>query len=341
MEIFLRWRCFYQDYNIGKGESMRRLLSIAVVGAVALFGSSAFAQRGMGGGGMRGGGGGFGGARVGGAFRSGPAMGAGFRSGPAMGARFRGPAMGGRMVAPPGRVLVGRPGMAPRGFVGGRPGMFSRGVVAHPRVRSNVRIATFNPALARGHHFFFGNCFNFHCHNPFFRNSFFFGFGNPFFTPFASPFFSPFLGAGYIPGFSYPYDYGYGYPSDYYQQAAQQQPVATDNGASTQLAMQIQQLSDEISDLRGEQALQRIQQNRQVAPGTSMSVVPPAGETTFVFRDGRRVTAENYAISGQTLWVLNEHAAKKYAIADLDQAATEQVNSANGVDVHLPSAAKP
>jgi hypothetical protein len=304
---------------------MRRLLSIAVVGAVALFGSSAFAQRGMSGGGMRGGS--FGGARVGGAFRSGPAMGAG----------FRGPVAGGRMVAPGGRVFVGRPGMAPRGLVS-RPGMFSRGVVVHPGVRSNVRFATFNPALARAHgFFFFGNCFNFHCSNGFHHNHFFFGFGNPFF----SPFFSPFLTASYIPGFSYPYDYGYGYyPPDYYQQA-QQQPVAADNGATTQLAMQVQQLSDEISDLRGEQALQRIQQNRQTAPGTSMSVVPPAGETTFVFRDGRRVTAENYAISGQTLWILNEHAAKKYAITDLDRAATEQVNSANGVDVHLPAAAKP
>lgn len=310
---------------------MRRLLSIVVVGAVALFGSSAFAQRGMAGGGMRGGG--FGGARAGGGFRSGPAMGAGFRSGPAVG--FRGPVVGGRMVAPGGRVFVRTPGVR-------TPGMFSRGVVVHPGVRSNIRFATFNPALARGHHFFFfGNCFNgFHCHNPFFRNSFFFGFGNPFFSPFGSPFFSPFLTASYIPGFSYPYDYGYGYyPPDYYQQA-QQQPVATDNGANEQLALQVQQLSDEISDLRGEQALQRMQ-NRQVAPGTSMSVVPPAGETTFVFRDGRRVTAENYAISGQTLWVLNEHAAKKYAIADLDRAATEQVNSANGVDVHLPAATKP
>lgn len=316
---------------------MRRLLSIAVIGAVALFGSSAFAQRGMsGGGGMRGGG--FSGARVGGGFRSGSAMSAGFRSGPAMGARFRGPVMGGRMVAPGGRVFVRTPGVR-------TPGMFSRGVVVRPGVRSNVRIATFNPALARGHHFFFGNCFNFHCHNPFFNNSFFFGFGNfgfgnPFFTPFASPFFSPFLSAGYIPGFSYPYDYGYGYPSDYYQQQAQQQPAVSDNGASEQLALQVQQLSDEISDLRGEQALQRMQ-NRQVPPGTSMSVVPPAGETTFVFRDGRRITAENYAISGQTLWVLNEHAAKKYAISDLDRTATEQVNSANGVEVRIPSSEKP
>jgi hypothetical protein len=71
-----------------------------------------------------------------------------------------------------------------------------------------------------------------------------------------------------------------------------------------------------------------------------MSAVSPAASTTFVFRDGRRVTAENYAIAGQTLWILNEHTAKKFAMSDLDQAATEQVNAANGVELHLPQPAK-
>jgi hypothetical protein len=52
------------------------------------------------------------------------------------------------------------------------------------------------------------------------------------------------------------------------------------------------------------------------------------------------LTAENYAITGQTLWILNEHAAKKFALSDLDQAATEQVNSANGVELHLPQPSK-
>jgi hypothetical protein len=139
--------------------------------------------------------------------------------------------------------------------------------------------------------------------------------------------------ASYIPGFDYPYDY--------YQQP-QQQPVAvqSDNTAETQLAMEVQRLSDEISDLRGEQALQAMRNQPAPPPGTSMSAVSPAAATTFVFHDGRRVTAANYAITGQTLWILNEHTAKKFAISDLDQAATEQVNAANGVEVHLPQPAK-
>ena len=193
-----------------------------------------------------------------------------------------------------------------------------------------------NPRFAHGHPITFPNCVGFPCfpghHHHFFRNSFFFG-SNPFL--FGSPFFSPFLSAGYIPGFDYPY-----YDNGYYQQAQQPVVVQSDNSSDVQLALQVQQLSDEIADLRGEQALQQLQNRPAPPPGTSMSVVPPAPSTTFVFTNGQRLTAENYAITGQTLWILNEHAAKKYPLADLNKSATEQVNAANGVELHLPQPAK-
>jgi hypothetical protein len=104
--------------------------------------------------------------------------------------------------------------------------------------------------------------------------------------------------------------------------------------------MEVQRLADEIADLRGERAVERMANRPAPPPGTSMSVVNPAVSTTFVFKDGRRVTAQNYAISGQTLWILNEHTARKFSIADLDIAATEQLNAANGADLHLPEPAK-
>ena len=284
---------------------MKRMLLLVVLGVVFLI--PAHAQM-RGGGGMRGG---FSGARVGSGFRSGPAM-------PA-----RGFAPGGRVFAPGGRVFATRPGIAPRGMIG------------RPPVTSSHAIFTFNPRFARGHPITFPNCIGFPCfpghHHHHFGHSFFFGFGNPFL--FGNPFFSPFVTAGYVPGFDYPYDY-YNQP--------QQQPVVvqSDNGSDTQLALEVQRLSDEISDLRGEQALEAMRNRPAPPPGTSMSAVSPAAETTFVFRDGRRLTAQNYAITGQTLWILNEHAAKKFAISDLDQSATEQVNSANGVELHLPQPAK-
>jgi hypothetical protein len=247
-----------------------------------------------------------------------------------MGRGFSRPAPGvmGRGFASPGRVFVGRPGAAPRGMISGQ------------RFATSTGRFTFNSRLARGHRIRFPNCVGVPCfpghRHRFFRNSFFFGFGNPFFgSPFfGSPFFSPFASVSYIPGFDYPYD-SYNYPQ-------QQQPVVvqSDNGAETQLAVEVQQLSDEIADLRGEQAMQRLQNRPAPAPGTSMSVVPPAPSTTFVFRDGRRLTAQNYAISGQTLWILNEHTAQKFSLSDLDRAATEQTNASAGVEVHLPEPAK-
>lgn len=244
--------------------------------------------------------------------------------------------MGGRTFAPPGRVFVNRPGFAPRGFAGSP--------VFVPPGRT---VRSFSFSRLQKDIFFSNNCPFFPCNNGFFHNGFFhhhhnhFFFGSPFFGAgfgFGNPFFGfPFFGASYIPGFSYPYDYSYPPPEP------QQQPVAVESPASAsdvQLAMQMQRLSDEISDLRGEQALQRMQNRPAPPPGTSMSVVPPAASTTFVFRDGSRVSAQNYAITGQTLWVLSEHTAKKFPLANLDRAATEQVNAASGVELHLPEFTK-
>lgn len=235
-------------------------------------------------------------------------MGRGFRSGPVMGSR---------RFAPSGRVFMGRPAVRTRGFASTQ-GRFS-----------------FNRRFARGHRIVFPNCVGFPCfpgRRHFFRHSFFFG-SNPFL--FGSPFFSPFFSVGYIPGFDYPYDY-YGYN----QQPEQPVVEQSDNSADIQLATEIQSLSDQIADLRDEQAVQRIQNRPAPAPDTSMSAVSPAPSTTFVFTNGQRLTAENYAITGQTLWILSENTAKKYSLADLDKSATQQVNEANGVELHLPEPAK-
>jgi hypothetical protein len=177
----------------------------------------------------------------------------------------------------------------------------------------------------------------FPCHSRFFfrhrfHDRFFLSFGSPFFG-----FGSPFFGASYIPGF-FPEDYYGGYPPYAYQ--VPPEAAGSDNSADIQLAQQIQQLSDEVEDLRDEQASARRETREPPPPGASMSAVNPAVATTFVFRDGHRVTAQNYAIAGETLWILNEHAAKKVPLSDIDVAATEQVNAANGVDVRLPGSSQ-
>lgn len=168
------------------------------------------------------------------------------------------------------------------------------------------------------HHFgFFNGCFG--CGSPFFFGSGLF-LGSPFYP--------------YYPGFYGDYygdNYGYGPPA--------QQPVVvnTDNGNSVQLAAEVQRLTDEVEDLRSEESSKRYYDDRAKAgSGAPLSAKEPAAATVFVFRDGHRISAQSYAIAGQTLWIFTEHEARKYQIADLDAAATDQVNAANGVDFHVP-----
>jgi hypothetical protein len=218
------------------------------------------------------------------------------------------------------------------GAVGHGGGAVGHGPVASGRAAPAMSGARFtgtpgsSRVIANGGRFgvhnrppFFNNRFNnrgcfgaFPCRNRFFFNT---GFG------------FPSWGYPYIPGF---------YPSDYFQEPQAQQPVVASNeeGGNTQLAVEIQRLSDEIDYMRQEQSRQA--QARQ--PGVSLSA-RSAASTTFVFRDGHRMSTENYAIAGQTLWVFNERVAKKFPLSDLDRNATEQVNADNGVDVRLPEPA--
>lgn len=185
------------------------------------------------------------------------------------------------------------------------------------------------------HNHFFHGCFN--CFNPFFFNSGFF-FGTPFFGfGFAGgPFVGPFVGPVGYPYYGSPYDYS----SDYYAPPPPQ-PVSTDNTSSNdaELTASIQRLSDEVEDLRS--------QNRELAsraeepPNTSLSAKEPGLPAVFIFKDGRRISAQNYAIAGQTLWIMDEHAAHKYAISDVDANATQHANAINGVEVHIPEAPQP
>jgi len=282
---------------------MRRLLSITAIVVVGLVPAITQSQmRGMGGGGARGGG-----ARV-----SAPARGAvAVRSGPVVAPHFATGAVGVRVVSPGVRVVS--PGVrvvSPSGVVVTR-GPF---VSFHNRFR--------NP-------FFFNRCFNGFCGNRFFFPGFGFGFG--FGTGFSFgggvPFYAP-----------YPYDYyppsppAY-YPSDYYGMAAPQSSTQ-ENANDVYLAQMLQKLSDEVEDLKNDQ---KGRAGSAVVLGPKADNAGPAA--VFIFHDGTRVSTHNYAIAGQTLWIFGENQARKFRLADLDRAATEQANAANGVDLRLPEPA--
>jgi hypothetical protein len=59
--------------------------------------------------------------------------------------------------------------------------------------------------------------------------------------------------------------------------------------------------------------------------------------TALVFRDQHVEEVHNYAISGGTLWVLNDHqSGKKIPLAQLDIPATVKMNDDRGVDFQVP-----
>lgn len=281
---------------------MSRLLSIAILGAATLLPLSLHAQMRSMGGGPRVSSGGF---RVSPGVRTAPSV--PMRSG------FGGPT-----------VFRGQPGFRGQTGFGVRPAMPSNHVFFGGANGSRFRA---RHVFFHHHHRFFNDCFGafspFGCNSLLLNGSFFpFGGGNFFLG-------APFLGA------SYPL-----FPEDYYVPPYGQPQAAANYSSdnSTQLAMEVQRLSDEIAEMRYDQDRQQ-SQFRQPAPpppGTSLSVQQPSGPATFVFRDGHRVTAQNYAIAGDTLWILNEHTAKKVSLADLDRTATEQVNAANGIELRLP-----
>lgn len=151
-----------------------------------------------------------------------------------------------------------------------------------------------------------------------------------------------FYGRGVYPYWGYPY-YGYGgyYPWNYYGWDDDSLAYNTDNedqdayasaayppppyaGNNSGLQRDVQALSGKIDRLQADVEAR----NR---PKTDLE---PA--TALVFRDQHIEEVHNYAIAGETLWVLNDKAAKKIPLAQLDLPATVKMNDERGVDFQVP-----
>lgn len=76
---------------------------------------------------------------------------------------------------------------------------------------------------------------------------------------------------------------------------------------------------------------------RPPAPAPQPAPEPTeAAATLLVFRDGHHLEVSNYAIMGNTLFILTPER-KKIPLADLDLQATAQQNDDRGVDFKVPS----
>jgi hypothetical protein len=71
-----------------------------------------------------------------------------------------------------------------------------------------------------------------------------------------------------------------------------------------------------------------------VSPETPVADQP---QTVLVFKDGRQMEVQNYAVVGSQLYDFTPGHSRKIALADLDLKATEQQNDDRGVDFRLPA----
>ena len=139
---------------------------------------------------------------------------------------------------------------------------------------------------------------------------------------------------GFYPYYPYVSYYPYGWyddPSFYntenedrdsyasYQAPSYPPPAAENSG----LQRDVQELSGKIDRLQSDV------EARNRKPETEP-------QTALVFRDKHVEEVRNYAIAGGTLWVLNEQAAKKIPLAQLDLDATVKMNDDRGVDFQVP-----
>jgi hypothetical protein len=127
---------------------------------------------------------------------------------------------------------------------------------------------------------------------------------------------------------------------DYYlqQQAAYNQQLA--------LQGQLQYMQQQLAEMRHDQEVQRdyAQSQAAQAPPSSSSPAPAKSKmrdddppTTLVFRDGKRVETQNYAIVGNTLWLMADNGhMQKVPLSELDREATLKSNGERGVDFRVP-----
>jgi hypothetical protein len=100
------------------------------------------------------------------------------------------------------------------------------------------------------------------------------------------------------------------------------------------LAYQVGQLSAQIQQLQQQQ--QGVTSFTQPSSSPQHGVQQASTPTVLVYRDGRSMEVQNYAIIGETLWVLDEKVATKIPLSELDLDATQKENRSRGVRFTIP-----
>jgi len=147
---------------------------------------------------------------------------------------------------------------------------------------------------------------------------------------------------GYPYGYGYPYAYG-GYYDPFYwnwYNSSSSYDSSRDDYAAQQAARQIDDLSQQVEDLREEREYSQSSPASVPRPPVRAEAKAENDMTTvLVFLDKRIQEVKNYAIANEMVVVLDDHKTKKIPLADVDLAATMKLNDERGVDFEVPSPA--
>jgi hypothetical protein len=110
-------------------------------------------------------------------------------------------------------------------------------------------------------------------------------------------------------------------------------PPPPETEQETPLAAQVGNLASEVELMREDQAARDFRP--APAPPPAAPEEPPS--TVLVYRDGRQMEIQNYAIMGKTLWIFSDQKTRQVPLADLDVPATERANSDRGVEFAAPA----
>jgi hypothetical protein len=164
------------------------------------------------------------------------------------------------------------------------------------------------------------------------------GFGHPGHSPYFfhhHPYYYrswPYAGYYGYAGYGSPWYYG---DDSYSADSYQNYPAYDYSNAyaeNDRVQAQIDRLENEVDRLRQEREARESRGSSASQARTKTEAQP----TELVFRDKHTEEVQNYAIVGQTFWILNAEKARKIPIAQLDIPATRKVNEDRGVDFQLP-----
>jgi len=102
-------------------------------------------------------------------------------------------------------------------------------------------------------------------------------------------------------------------------------------------------MSDQVAELTSQVQMLREEQSAReyLRPPTAETRATASQErplsTLLVYRDGHQLEVQNYALMGDTVWVLGDQTTRKIPLNDLDLDVTQKLNADRGVEFEAPA----